>query len=75
MSAVSIVTDSTADLGSVQAAELGVTIVPLVVQFGHRSYRDGLDLSPTEFFQMLRQSPTLPTTSQPSAAAFEAAYR
>jgi len=71
---VRIVTDSTADIPPDLAAELGITVVPLQVHFGNQSYRDGIDITPDEFYQRLRVSPDLPKTSQPSVGAFEEAY-
>lgn len=71
---ISIVTDSTSDIEPARASELGVTVVPLFVIFGERSYRDYLDLSRPEFFRMLATEKQLPTTSQPSAQMFEDAF-
>jgi len=73
--AVQVVTDSTADLPAPLARELGIEVMPLQVRFGERVYRDGVDLSPEEFFQQLRRSPVLPTTSQPSVGEFVQVYR
>jgi len=70
-----VVTDSTSDIESQRAAALGITIVPLFVIFGDRSYRDGVDLSRREFFAKLRSDSVLPTTSQPTAQMFEEAFR
>ena len=46
-----VVTDSTSDIEPQRAAELGITIVPLFVVFGDRSYRDNIDLSRRQFFE------------------------
>ncbi|HUA07755.1 MAG TPA: DegV family protein [Candidatus Acidoferrales bacterium] len=70
-----VVTDSTSDIEPQRAAALGITIVPLFVIFGERSYRDGVDLSRREFFAKLRSDNVLPTTSQPTAQMFEEAFR
>lgn len=76
---IRILTDSTADIFPVQAAELDVTVVPLQVNFGDDHYRDGIDLLPEAFYEKLTASDKLPTTSQPSPelflAHFEAAKR
>ncbi|HVS45139.1 MAG TPA: DegV family protein [Verrucomicrobiae bacterium] len=72
--AIAIVTDSTSDISRTRAQELGVTVVPLFVVWGERSYRDDVDLSRADFYGMLATEPTLPTTSQPTAAMFEAAF-
>jgi len=67
---VKIITDSTSDISPQVAQELGITIVPLYVQFGGDVYRDGVDLSPAEFFRKLRASKALPTTSTISPGQF-----
>ena len=72
---VKIVTDSTADLPSEVTGELGITVVPVYVRFGEKVYRDGVDISEDEFYQKLIESPTHPTTSQPSPSDFAAVYR
>jgi DegV family protein with EDD domain len=72
---IAIVTDSTSDIDPVRAASLGVTVVPLFVIFGDRSYRDYVDLSRPDFFSMLAREKTLPTTSQPTVQMFEDTFR
>jgi DegV family protein with EDD domain len=72
---IAIVTDSTSDILPARAERLGISIVPLFVVFGDRSYRDNVDLSRAEFYRRLSAEATLPTTSQPSAAMFEDAFR
>jgi DegV family protein with EDD domain len=71
---VAIVTDSVADLPPQVAEEFGITVVPLVVRFGTDLYRDGLDLSPDQFYERLRSSKALPATSVPPPVAFADAY-
>jgi DegV family protein with EDD domain len=74
VSNVAIVTDSVADLSPQVAEEFGITVVPLVVRFGTDLYRDGIDLSPDQFYGKLRTSKVLPATSVPTPAAFADAY-
>lgn len=74
MPEVAIVTDSVSDLPPQVAEEFGITVVPLVVRFGTDVYRDGLDLSPDEFYRKLKASKALPATSVPPPAAFADAY-
>ena len=71
---VKIVTDSTADLPPEVAQELGITVVPLHIHFGHEVYEDGVNISKDEFYQRLISEPELPKTSAPSAGAFTEAY-
>ena len=72
---IEIITDSTCDLTSVQAETLGVRVLPLTVQFGEASFRDGVDLSNAEFYERLRNAQTLPTTSQINPDAFVSAFQ
>lgn len=73
--AVRIVTDSASDLTAEEAAELGVGIVPLSIRFGETEYVDRRDLTPTEFYARMAESPLLPETAAPSPGAFEQAFR
>lgn len=72
---VRVITDSTSDIPPAMAAELGIKVVPLTVSFGTESFADGVDITTEEFLRRLRTASTLPTTSQPSVAQFEAAFR
>ncbi len=60
---VKIVTDSCSGINPKLAEKLGITVVPLFVNFGDETYRDSIDLSTDEFYQKLVQSKTSPTTS------------
>lgn len=71
---VAIVTDSVADLPPKVAEELNITVVPLIVRFGGDVYRDGVDLSPDQFYSRLKSSKYLPATSVPPPAAYADAY-
>jgi DegV family protein with EDD domain len=70
-----IVTDSTSDLEAGDARERGIDVVPLFVNFGDTRYRDQLDLSRDAFYEKLLSEKGLPTTSQPTPAMFEDAFR
>ena len=68
---IRILTDSTCDLLPAEAARLGVDVVPLQVRFeGGEVFRDGLDITPDEFYARLVKCDKLPTTSQPSPQDF-----
>ncbi|MGE5579401.1 MAG: DegV family protein [Bacillota bacterium] len=74
MNTIAIVTDSTCDIPHQEAEKAGITIVPLSVIHGDKSYLDGVDLTPATFYPLLKSSSVLPTTSQPSPAQFQKAY-
>lgn len=71
---VKIVTDSTADLPQSLLQEWNIKVVPLKVVFGEKSYREGIDINPKEFYEMLAESRELPRTSQPSPLDFQEVY-
>jgi DegV family protein with EDD domain len=52
----------------------GIHVTPLQLVEGERTYRDGIDITATEFHQRLREGRELPTTSQPAPAAFLETY-
>ncbi len=65
---VRIVTDSTADLPPELAREHEIVVVPLSVVFGDDALRDGVDIQPRDFYQMLETEPQHPETQPPSVA-------
>jgi len=69
-----IVLDSTADFPDAQERHANWRVVPLYVSFGTESYKDGVELGAHEFYERLRTSPVMPTTSQPTPGDFRAAY-
>lgn len=69
---VKIIVDSTADMRPEIAAK--VDIVPLSVHFGDREYVSGVNINPKLFYEMMVESDTLPTTSQPAPYLFEEAF-
>jgi DegV family protein with EDD domain len=69
-----IVLDSTADFPEAGDRFVNWRVVPLYVNFGTDSFKDGVELSAREFYERLRTSPQLPTTSQPTPGDFLAAY-
>ena len=71
---IKIITDSTSDLPNDLADSLGVTIVPTNVIFGQEQFQDRVDLTPSQFYERLVDSPVHPTTSAPSVGQFVAAY-
>lgn len=72
-----IVTDSGVDmmLTPDERRDLHIHVVPLVVSLDGKSYREGLDITPDEFYEKLSATDALPTTSQPSPGDLAAVYR
>ena len=71
---VTVVTDSTAYLPAGIAAEYGVVVVPLHVRLGEREFAEGVDLTTSDFVDWMSTPGRRPFTSQPTPAAFAAAY-
>ena len=75
MARVAIVTDSAADLDPATAKALGITVVPLIVNFGATSYRAGLDLSTEAFWERMTAPEALfPTTAASSPGTFREVF-
>jgi len=74
---IQIVTDSGADLSlSPEAMQaLNIHSVPLVVSLEGATYREGVDIQTGQFYELLRNTSELPTTSQPSAGSFAEIYK
>lgn len=70
---VKIIVDSTVDLTPEVKAQMAA-VIPLSVRFGDEDYKDGVTITAQKFYEMLVKSEQLPTTSQPTPAAFEEAY-
>lgn len=72
---VSVVTDSACDLSEEVVRAHGIRVLPMSLVDGDRTYRDGVDLSATDFHARLGSAEALPTTSQPAPAEFLEAFR
>lgn len=67
-----IIIDSSTDL--VPDIKKQVTVIPLPINFGGTEYWDGVTIDHRQFYEMLAECDTLPTTSQASPAAFADAF-
>jgi DegV family protein with EDD domain len=72
---VKIIGVTSAGLEPAEAQKYGITIVPLRVNFGMETLRDGVDISKDEFLRRLAASRSFPTTSQPPAGDFLTLYQ
>ena len=72
-----IVTDSGTDvsLSPEEMERLDIHVVPLTVTLERKSYHEGVDIQPDEFYRLLAATDSLPLTSQPSAGEFAEVYR
>jgi DegV family protein with EDD domain len=72
---IHVVTDSTCDLLPSVVRRNGITVVPLSVIFGERSYKTGVDLQTDEFYRLLTTSDLFPSTNPPGQDDFLEAYK
>ncbi len=70
---IRFILDSTADMP--EEFKQKFTIIPLTVTFGTEEYSDGVNITNRTFYEKLVESDVLPTTSQPTPAAFAKAYQ
>lgn len=75
MVGTAVVTDSAADLPPEVAESRGISVVPLVTNFGEQSFRPGRDLTAGEFWMKLTSpgSP-FPTTAAAAPGEFQEVY-
>jgi DegV family protein with EDD domain len=65
-----VVTDSSAYIPEAALSGLDVAVIPLWLFWDNDRLQDGVDIDPPTFYDRLKQSKTLPTSSQPSPAEF-----
>lgn len=70
MAKVKIITDSTADLPEGMANLLGITVIPLYVNVGGKSYRDGVGIMPDQLFAQVEAGGDFPKTAAPATGDF-----
>ncbi len=66
--AVAVVTDSTCDLPPDLARRHDILVVPLSIIFGRDRFRDGVDIQPRDFYELLESSADHPRTEPPPEA-------
>ncbi|MCC8195454.1 MAG: DegV family protein [Ruminococcus sp.] len=72
--ALRLVIDSASDITVEEAKEHGWVLLPLTVTFGDTQYKDGVDITPDRFYDMLVESDELPHTSQLTPVDYEEAF-
>jgi DegV family protein with EDD domain len=72
---VKIYADSSCDISLEDAAAMGVTLVPMSINFGDTIYRQNIDITAGEFFKKLEESNIVPTTSQLTPFDLEKVYK
>lgn len=71
---IKIICDSISDLPIEIIEKHDIEIIPLTVLFNGKEYLDGENLSNKEFYKMLRESDSMPKTSQATYAQFKSVF-
>jgi len=76
MARIAVVTDSAACIPPELVQEYHIHVVPFELVWDGQSYRDGIDITPTEFYRRLQEQKgnSWPTTSQPALGDFATLY-
>jgi DegV family protein with EDD domain len=72
---IHIVTDSTCDLPDEWMRQYNIHVVPIHIQFGADTFRDGETIDPATFYGRIERDGMLPKTSQPPPGDFIETYR
>jgi DegV family protein with EDD domain len=72
---VAIVADSVACLTREQTTRYSISIVPLNIVYKGKAYRDWVDITPGEAYELFIKNPDVFSTSTPTPADFLKAYR
>ena len=70
MKKIKIATDSTADIPKSFCEELNISVLPLTILAGEKEYRDGVDITPAEFYRIIDASKQLPVSSQVASVLY-----
>lgn len=71
---IKIVCDSISDLPQEILEKYNVDVVPLTVIFNNTEYLDGTTLTTKDFYKMLRESDSMPKTSQATYIQFKSTF-
>jgi DegV family protein with EDD domain len=67
---IHIITDTTSGLPKEIALRYQIPVIPQIINFGNKSFYEGVDIDNTTFMKMLRESKELPKTAAPPPELF-----
>jgi len=67
---IKIIADSTCDLSQFIIEKYDISIAPLTINIDHKSYRDRIDITPDELFNIIEGLATEISTSMPSPSEY-----
>ncbi len=71
---IAILTDSTCDIPGNLLEQYDIRVVPALVIWGEKQFRDRVDLAPIDFYRRLKSDPNLPHSAMPRIQDFQAAF-
>ncbi len=74
MSEIAIVTDSLSSVPANFVEQYNIKVVPQVLIWGEEIFLDGVDITPSEFYNRLKTADTIPSTSQATPASFKEVF-
>lgn len=74
MDKIKIITDTASDIDIIKANEFDVCMLPLTIVVDGKQYREQYDLSKEEYWDILSECETIPSTAQVSPQAFLDCY-
>lgn len=75
MSKIAIVTDSTSFLPADLIKKHNITVTPQILIWDEKTFQDGIDIQPSEFYTRLKSSKTMPSTSQVSVLTMQSTFQ
>ena len=74
MTKIAVITDTDSSLPPQIAAQHGIQLVPITIEFAGETFTSGVDIDDALLFEKIDRQNKLPTTSAPSPSAFTKAY-
>ncbi len=70
-----IVMDSAGEIPEEWQSEYDIEVIPINIQFGNRTYQQGIDMSNDDFYHLADTTGVIPKTSQPTPQQFVEFYQ
>jgi DegV family protein with EDD domain len=67
---IKIMADSTCDLSDEILELYNISIAPLSINIGKKTYKDRVDIKPNDFYEMMEKLSEFPTTAMPSPSEY-----
>ena len=75
MSKFAIVTDSTSYIPKEIIQKYNISVAPQILIWGEETFRDGIDIQPSEYYGRLKTAKVMPSTSQVSPATMQSTFQ